>query len=326
MALDWTPHTADAPLEMLVRVAGIPVRVRTNSEEICDNLKRRYRPSTTSYCEVPLTVVLREGNPIALSGDGFGTRMLRGAYQEVAAPGEGHFYSDKTKELVAFVVADHCLVTGEFNRRPEAVADFIDLMVTRKLLTEGHRLTWGHGVARNGHGIVLAGLASRGSDIMASMLVDAGYLLIGGNPLLLGSGPLGPQMIGASGDLYLSPTALLHSKRLMSLVSDEDCARYALDSEIPWNSTARVPMRSTNQLCVQSHPITLILMLRWSSYAEEPMGLRDATDEELRLMLSPFRDDEATDQIACLVVEGAFDPKALAGALDGDARIEPILA
>jgi hypothetical protein len=133
-------------------------------------------------------------------------------------------------------------------------------------------------------------------------------------------------MIGASGDVYLSPTALLHSKRLMSLISEEDCARYALSTEIPWNSTARVPMRSTDQLCVQSHPITLILMLRWSSYAEEKMGLRDATDDELRLMLSPFRDDEATDQIACLVVEGKFDPAQLCGALDGDPRIEPFLA
>jgi hypothetical protein len=310
-------HVAETPLQLDIRVAGIPLMVGTSSPRVFRWLVERYAQTHIAAWEAPLAVVARQGMPIPLSDTGRVTRLARGGYRELNGSDEGTLFYHHAPRVVASVLADHCLITGDVEAYDGVVGDFVDLMVTRQLLREGHTLTWAHGVARNGHGIVLAGLPSRGVDVVATRLVDAGYYIIGGNPLLLGSGPLGPHMLGASADLHLTPASIIASRRLSCLLSAGVLARYSRQkSEALERHCARLAITPRLNLSLSSHPVTLMILLRWDSESPDELRVRHASEGEREVMLRPFGETDQPPTL--LVVDGAFDPIALCSALDGD--------
>jgi len=214
----------EAPLTLELCVAGVPIRILTNAEDLWASLRHYYRGYVSSADTPPVAVVKLvqgEARPPGEFADveREPARPVKEAVQEL--PG-GRLVLKKLTGVVMGLWPGHAVAVGDLRRHLNQGINLVNACYAKAVLGRGHLLLHASGVSWNGRAAVLAGRPGAGKSTAALHLVEAGFRFLSNDRVLAKPLAGDVEVLGYPKQPRVNPGTLLHHPRLNTLLKPED--------------------------------------------------------------------------------------------------------
>jgi HprK-related kinase B len=229
-------YPSRAHVDLLVHDCSI--RVHANKDELIHALQAYYRDFIQPADAPQLTVFTIEAPPptfpipLAVSAPSEGKRRVK---EESADLPDGRLLRKIRTDMhflfgpVWSVAIGPC--TGNLNQ----VINFVNNRFIQAKVDEGYLLCHAAGVARDGRGLLLAGLSGRGKSTLALHLLGRGLSYVSNDRLLVRRNAGEIEMLGLPKMPRVNPGTLLHNPRLLHTLTPELREQFAkLSAEELW--------------------------------------------------------------------------------------------
>lgn len=236
-----SPETAIAPLAdplvLSVRIAGVPLRVLTNDEDVAAALRRYYAPWVVSDDVAPVTTINLSQGPAPAAegfvdvgrGDG---KKVKEAVRDLAG---GRLILKRTTGVVMGLWPGRATAAGDLRSNLNQAINLVNACYAKALLDRGYVLFHAAGVVREGRCAVLAGVPGAGKSTASLHLVEAGFHFLSNDRVLARRDGDGVEALGYPKQPRVNPGTLLGHPRLAGLLpSAERAALAAMDPRALW--------------------------------------------------------------------------------------------
>jgi HprK-related kinase B len=236
--LDTVLERSEAPFELHLRVADVPLRLVTNEAEIWARLRAYYRAwlSPLSSAAPLLTVKLIQGGP--LDADGFVDvrrgegRRVKEAVRDIAGR---RLILKRATGVVMGIASDHAFAVGDLLSFLNQGINLINACYARIIVERGSVLLHASAVSWGGRTAALAGPPGAGKSTSALHLVEAGFQFLSNDRVLARAVRTGVEALGYPKQPRVNPGTLLHHPRLAGLLKPQDAEELgALSPEALW--------------------------------------------------------------------------------------------
>ena len=225
--------------QFALRIDRCTIRVHANSQELRAKLREYYRAFITETEQADITVIALEC-PVP---------QLNVTFEPVPpAPGKtrikDEFCDFPDGRLLRKRLTDMCFIYGPTETMAlgpclanlNQVINFINNRFVQWQVDRGFLLCHAAGIAKDGRGIAIAGLAGRGKSTLALNLLDHALDFVSNDRTLIRSTESGTAMLGLPKYPRINPGTILNNPRLARMLSPEECRRFKdLSDEELWN-------------------------------------------------------------------------------------------
>jgi len=213
----------DVAAAFTLQVADCSIRVRTDSLPLADELRDYYRDFIVDPVEPHIDVLLLDG-PVAALPVTFrayppspGKTRVKDEYADLP---DGRILRKRLTGMVFFFGGAHNVAVGPCRANSNQVVNFINNRFMQFEVERGYLLCHSAGVALNGRGLLLAGMAGRGKSTLALHVLEHGVDYISNDRLLVRRRDT-LEMLGLPKLPRVNPGTILHHPRLTPLLPNE---------------------------------------------------------------------------------------------------------
>jgi HprK-related kinase B len=212
------------PLELELRVAGVPVRILTNAEDVRAALRQYYRSYVSSTAAVPAAVVrLVQGETIPPGefvdierGPG---KKVKEAIQELP---RGRLVLKRATGVVMGLWPGQAFAIGDLRSNLNQAINLVNACYAKVVLGRGYLLLHASGVSWNGRAAVLAGPPGAGKSTAALHFVEKGFRFLSNDRVLAKLLDGEVEVLGYPKQPRVNPGTVLTHPRLRTHLAPED--------------------------------------------------------------------------------------------------------
>ena len=213
----------EAPHDLSLCFAGVPVRVKTNDPEIQARLASYFRPFVVTGPPPSVEVTLIQGS-IPISGPFVdvvrdGGRRPKEATQEVAG---GRLVLKRATGVLIGLSPGGAFAVGDIRAHLNQGINLVNNCYAKVVLRRGHVLLHASAVTRKERTAVLAGPPGAGKSTSALHLVEAGFRCLSNDRVLAKPMPDMVEALGYPKQPRVNPGTLLGHPRLSALLDPAD--------------------------------------------------------------------------------------------------------
>jgi HprK-related kinase B len=214
----------DTGLELGLRIAGIPLRVRTNDEEVRQRLAAYFEAYVSPGAGPPAAEVQLVQGAAPVVGPVEDVRRPAGrkvkeAVREVEG---GRIILKRQTGVVIRLWRGGALAVGDLRANLNQAINLINACYASAKLREGFVLFHASGVSWGGHAVALAGPPGAGKSTAALHLVEEGFRFLSNDRVLARPSGTGAEALGYPKQPRVNPGTLVHHRRLAGLLDAED--------------------------------------------------------------------------------------------------------
>ena len=222
-----TPHTLG------LAFADVPIRVRTNDEEVCTRLRAYYRAFVVDGdLPDPVADVHLVQGPVPVK-DGFVdlVRPGRRPKEAVCDVDGGRLILKRSTGALMGLWPGGAFALGDLRTNLNQGINLVNNCYAKSVLARGHLLLHASAVSRAGKTAVLAGPPGAGKSTSALHLVEAGFHCLSNDRVLAKPLPEWVEVLGYPKQPRVNPGTLLGHPRLATRLASDD--RAALRALLP---------------------------------------------------------------------------------------------
>jgi len=219
----------ETPYILALRLADVPIRVKTNDAEIRSRLASYFRPYVVSDETAPLAEVTLVQGSMAISGEFVdvvrdGGRRPKEATQNVAG---GRLVIKRATGVLIGLWTGGAFAVGDILRHLNQGINLVNNCYAKVVLDRGHVLMHASAVTRKDRTAALAGPPGAGKSTSALHLVEAGFRCLSNDRVLAKPMPGMVEALGYPKQPRVNPGTLLGHPRLSALLDPPDRAALA---------------------------------------------------------------------------------------------------
>lgn len=254
-------------------VAGCTIRIRANCATLLEHLENDYQPYGSIEPAEPAIVVdlieapeLTLDVPLEPQPPAPGKNAVKDEYIDLP---DGRLLRKRLTGMVFFFGDGGNLAIGPCGQNRNQILNFINNRYIQHNLADGYLLCHAAGVARNDHGLAMAGVAGAGKSTLALDLLAAGCDYVSNDRLLVRRAADNRlEMLGVPKLPRINPGTILHNPRLHGMLSPGELQRFAaMPTQELWNLEQKYDAdvaRCFDPGRIRLHaPLTAVVLLNW---------------------------------------------------------------